>query len=178
MKLKLIGIAVAGLLAFAGVAQATDMFEHDDQRLDSLQKRAQQLALTLQRQPEAASTSRAQRGPRGRRGAQGTRGPQGPRGLQGSQGPQGPAGTFGSVISVDSSAAFLCSFESGACAVGSARAECPPGTTVTGGGYTGAGIITTVTYSARAGNGWGIVAVNLDEVPVSGLRAQAFCASH
>jgi hypothetical protein len=48
---------------------------------------------------------------------------------------------------------------------------------VTGGGYSGAGIVTTVTYSARSGNGWGVVAINLDEVSVSGLRAEALCAS-
>ena len=61
--------------------------------------------------------------------------------------------------------------------MGSARAECPPGSTLIGGGYTGAGILTTVTYNAPAGNGWGIVAVNLDEVPVTSLRAVAQCGS-
>jgi hypothetical protein len=78
---------------------------------------------------------------------------------------------------VDSPSAFLCSFEAGACAVGSAKVECPAGTALTGGGYTGAGILTTVTYSAPVGNGWGVIAVNFDEVPVTGLKATALCAS-
>jgi hypothetical protein len=89
----------------------------------------------------------------------------------------GPKGTFGTITSVASLPVFLCSFESGSCAVGSARAECPAGSTLIGGGYTGAGIVTTVTYDAPSSNGWGVVAVNLDEVSVSGLRAVAQCAS-
>jgi hypothetical protein len=176
-KIKLIVTAMAGVLAFAGVAQATGAFRHEDPQLDRLEDQAQKLASALQRSDDTARSSRARRGPRGRQGPQGARGPQGQKGAQGAQGPQGPAGTFGSIIAAQSPGTFLCSFETGACAVGSARAECPPGTTVTGGGYTGAGIITTVTFSARSGNGWGIVAINLDEAPVSGLRAEALCAS-
>jgi hypothetical protein len=55
--------------------------------------------------------------------------------------------------------------------------DCPPGTVLTGGGYTGAGIVTTVTWSASVGNAWAIIAVNLDEAPVSNLKAVAECAS-
>jgi len=33
-----------------------------------------------------------------------------------------------------------------------------------------------VTWSAPVGNAWGIIAVNLDEVPVTGLKAVAECA--
>ncbi len=168
MKLKLLIACIIGALAFAGVAQAAGLFAHEDNRMDQLQQRSTQLAQGL-RQPSAGISAR--RGPRGPKGARGARGPVGP------QGPAGAQGAFGGLLSVDSPPAFLCSFEAGPCAVGSARAECPPGTAVVGGGYLGAGIVTTVTYDARSGNGWGIVAVNLDEVPVSGLRAEAICAS-
>jgi hypothetical protein len=104
-------------------------------------------------------------------------GPKGAAGAKGATGATGAKGTFGAIVSVASAPTFLCSFETGSCAVGSARAECPPGTTLVGGGYTGAGIVTTVTYNAPSGNGWGIVAVNLDEVAVTGLRAVAQCGS-
>jgi hypothetical protein len=47
-----------------------------------------------------------------------------------------------------------------------------------GGGYTGAGIITTVTYDAPSGaNSWGVIGVNLDEFPVANFKAVAQCAS-
>jgi hypothetical protein len=170
-KFKAIVILTVGLLACAAAAQATGVIEHDDSRLDVLQSRTDRLEMAFRREASGATTSRVQNGPRGRRGPRGARGP------QGQAGPQGPAGTFGAVTGVQSSPTFLCSFEAGACAVGSARVDCPPGTKVTGGGYTGAGIVTTVTYNARVGNGWGIIAVNLDEFSVSGLRAEALCAS-
>jgi hypothetical protein len=81
------------------------------------------------------------------------------------------------VTNVEGPSVFLCSSEAGSCAVGSAVVDCPPGTMLTGGGYKGAGIVTTVTWSAPLGNGWGVIAVNLDEVPVAALKPVAECAS-
>lgn len=178
MRVKVIAVSVFGVLAFAAIAQATGVMEHKDPRLDEIQSRAQSLANGLQREPSQAGASRVRRGPRGIRGPRGPQGAKGAKGAQGIQGAQGPAGTFGSIVSVQSPSTFLCSFETGACAVGSARVECPPNTAVTGGGYAGAGIFTTVTFSARSGNGWGVIAINFDEVPVTGLRAEALCATH
>lgn len=177
MKAKLIAVTAAMLLMFVGVAQATGVFKHEDPQLDRLQAQAKTLARALERDQGSAGASKARRGKRGRRGPQGRRGPRGARGAQGAQGTQGPAGTFGTVIGVESSPAFLCSFEAGACAVGSARVECPAGTKLTGGGFTGAGILTTVAYSSQSGNGWAVIGINFDEVPVDGLRATAMCAS-
>jgi len=175
LKARIIAVAVFGVLAFAAAAQATGVIGHEDPQLDEIQIRAQKLANALQREASTANASRVRRGPKGIRGPRGSRGP---KGLQGAQGAQGPAGTFGSIVATQSLSTSLCSLETGPCAVGSARVECPPDTTVTGGGYTGAGILTTVTFSAKSGNGWGVVAINFDEVPVNNLRAEALCATH
>ena len=184
-RLKIAALTIVALSALTGVASAAGAFHHADPMRDELQIKQEGLEARFsarQDGSEAASASGAhsQRGARGPRGNRGPRGPQGPRGATGQQGPagaQGPKGTFGSVIRISGPAAFLCSFEAGSCAVGSTRVECPPGTTVISGGYTGAGILTTVTWSSPVENGWGIVAVNLDEVPVTNLRATAECAS-
>jgi len=165
VKLRIGGVVAVALLSFAGIAQAAGMFSHTDPQLDVLQRKAQQLASAFKIVDQQAGASRLARGPRG------------PRGIRGLQGPAGPKGSFSTVSVVESSPTYLCSFLAGACAVGSVRVECPPGTLLTGGGYTGAGIVTTVTYNAKSGNGWGVVAVNLDEVPVTTLRATALCAS-
>lgn len=179
MRLKVVVLSCLALLAVGGVAKASGLLEHEDARLDGIQQRAQTLEDGL-RTSDAGTASQSRQGPRGLRGPRGLKGEKGakgPTGATGATGAAGPKGTFGAITSVSSPPAFLCAFESGACAVGSARAECPPGTTLVGGGYSGAGIVTTVTYNAPSGNGWGIVAVNLDEVSVSGLRALAQCAS-
>jgi hypothetical protein len=165
-----IGLAVVGMLVLAGVAQAAGVLGgHEDPQLDEAAQEAKQLERTFKRSSGKASASA--------RGKRGKRGKRGPRGLRGPAGPAGLPGTFGRVSRVDSPSAFLCSFEAGTCAVGSAKVECPAGSIVTGGGYTGAGILTTVTYSSPTGNGWGVIAVNFDEVPVTGLKATALCAS-
>jgi hypothetical protein len=188
MKLKVGLCTIVLVLATAGVAEATGVFKHSDPEMNSVQQKQESLEGQLEESGaqglSADALSRGARGPRGRRGArgpQGQRGPQGPtgpKGATGATGPTGATGTFGSITSVSSVPAYLCSWEAGACAVGSTRAECPPGTTLVGGGYSGAGIVTTVTYNAPSGNGWGIVAVNFDEVPVTNLRAVAQCATH
>lgn len=175
-----VGLCVAvAVLATAGAAEATGVFKHADPAMNQVQQKQEELEGRLEvaggKGVVGDALSRGVRGPRG------IRGPRGPRGLSGSQGPAGatgPAGTFGSITTVSSPPAYLCSWEMGACAVGSTHVECPPGTTLVGGGYSGAGLVTTVTYDAPAGNGWGIVAVNLDEVAVTGLKAVAQCAAH
>lgn len=172
MRMKVVGTAVLGLLVFAAFAQAAGVFRHEDPARDIVAQRALALERTLKNEA-GASASRTARGPRGIRGPRGAQGPQGPKGATGAVGSKG---SFGSVASYSSSPSFLCAFESGACAVGTARVECPPGTVLTGGGYTGAGIVTTVTWSASIGNAWAIIAVNLDEVPVTSLKATAQCA--
>lgn len=168
--------AVVALLA-AGAAQASGVFAdgHEDPSYDAAEAKAGRLEVKLVKQAEGASEVSAR--PQGRRGPRGPRGFRGPRGPVGPTGATGPKGTFGSVSTVAGPSTFLCSFEAGACAVASTRVECPPGTILTGGGYTGAGIVTTVTWSAPVGNAWAIIAVNLDEVPVSNLKAVAECAS-
>jgi hypothetical protein len=168
--LKVMLLSCLALLAVGGIAKASGLIGHEDKRLDEVAQRTQTLEQGL-RQNNGATASRVRRGPRG------PRGPQGPKGATGATGAPGAKGSFAAIVSVASAPTFLCSFESGSCAVGSARAECPPGTTLVGGGYTGAGIVTTVTYDAPSGNGWGIVAANLDEVPVTSLRAVAQCGS-
>ena len=184
-KWKLVVVAAVAVLALAGAAQAAGVFNHDDPQMNALEQKQQ--ALEGQYQAKATELADALKGQRGPKGPKGARGPRGPRGATGPKGPAGltgatgATGTFGPITTAASAPAFLCAFETGSCAVGSASATCPPGTTLVGGGYVGAGIITTVTYDAPVGtipNTWGIVAVNLDEVPVTTLRAVAQCATH
>lgn len=170
MKIKFVVAAGVGALAFAGIAQGAGMFNHEDEHLNQLQRR--EVVLEQNFAQPSAGISRARRGPKGARGARG------PKGAAGAPGAPGPKGTFGSISSVSSAPTFLCSFETGPCAVGSAGVTCPPGTTLVGGGYTGAGILTTVTYDAPSGaNSWGVIGVNFDEVSVANFRAVAQCAS-
>lgn len=186
MKWKVLVCGCAALLALAGVAQAAGAFRHSDPKMNALEQEQQALEgrLGAKAGELADALKKPQRGPRGRQGPRGPRGPQGPTGPKGATGATGatgapgPAGTFGNITSTSSVGTYLCSYETGVCAVGSTRAECPPGTTLVGGGYSGAGLVTTVTYNAPSGNGWGIVAINLDEIPVSGLKAVAQCATH
>lgn len=175
MRFKVVFGVLFGLLALAGVAKASGVFEHADPAKDVVATRVQALEATMRGEARGAASS-AIRGPRGARGPKGPKGAQGVPGPAGPAGPTGPTGSFGSVVTVAGPPTFLCAFESGACAVGSTKVECPPGTVLVGGGYTGAGIVTTVAWSAPVGNAWAIIAVNLDEVPVSNLRASARCA--
>ena len=179
--LKVGAIMAALALLAAGLAQASGALSggHEEPGYDSAEAKVERLEEKLEKQAAGAPSAENARP----RGARGPRGPRGPRGIRGAQGPQGPAGptgpqgTFGSVISVDGPPIYLCSWEAGSCAVGSGRVDCPPGTILTGGGYKGAGIVTTVTWSAPVGNSWAIIAVNLDEVPVTNLRPVAECAA-
>jgi hypothetical protein len=186
MKLKVLACALIALLAVAGVARAAGAFRHSDPQMDVLEEKKTALEGALgEKATELADAlqkpQRGPRGPRGPKGATGENGATGPKGANGATGPTGPTGppgTFGTVAPVVGAGTYLCAYETGPCAVGSANVQCPPGTTVVGGGYAGAGIITTVTFSAPSGNGWGIVAINLDEIPVTSLKAVAQCAAH
>jgi hypothetical protein len=175
-KVKLIVGVLVALGALAGVASAAGVFKHADPAMNEAQAKQERLEARFESRASGPVAVEARAG-RHKRGPRGARGPRGPRGVRGAQGPAGAKGTFGSIVDVQGPAAFLCSFEAGSCAVGATQVACPAGTTLIGGGYTGAGIVTTVTWSAPVGNAWGIIAVNLDEVPVSDLRAVAQCAS-
>jgi Collagen triple helix repeat (20 copies) len=179
MKLKAVVLAGLAVLALAGVAKAAGMIGgHSNPAYDVVEEKTKRLEAKLEAQgDQGATASLARPGRRGPRGPKGARGLRGPKGATGATGPAGPKGTFGAVTSYASAPVLLCSFEAGSCAVGSTKIECPPGTILTGGGYTGAGMVTTVTWSAPVGNSWGVIAVNLDEVPVAGLKAVADCAS-
>lgn len=174
--LKLSAVLAAVALLAAGVAQASGALSggHEEAGYDAAEAKVERLEDKFAN--AGGSTAVAAR-PQGHRGPRGARGPRGPQGATGPAGPVGPKGTFGSVTSVDGPSVFLCSFEAGSCAVGSAVANCPPGTTLTGGGYKSAGIVTTVTWSAPVSNGWGVIAINLDEVPVTAFKPVAECAS-
>jgi hypothetical protein len=162
MRLKIVLLAALGLLAVAGVAQAAGLFGHSTPQ-SSLQQREQALMRKVEGQGHGqASISRVRRGPRG------------PRGFHGPKGATGPAGTFGAVTPVTGTATVLCDYAA-SCQVGSAAVECPSGTKVTGGGYTGAGIETIIARSAPVGNGWSIIAVNYYGSP--SVQAVALCAS-
>jgi opacity protein-like surface antigen len=182
--LKLFAAAAVAMLVLAGAAQAAGVFDHEDPKLNALEQKQQVLEGHYQaKATELTEALKGQRGPKGARGARGARGSQGatgPKGATGLTGATGATGTFGTIVTAAGSAVYLCAFEVGSCAVGSSTVTCPPGTTLVGGGYVGAGIITTVTYDASTNvpNTWGIVAVNLDEVPVTSLRAVAQCATH
>lgn len=188
MRWKIAALSVCALMALGGAAKAAGVFEHSDPQMNVLERKQQVLEGRFEgRAAELASALRSERGPRGPKGPRGARGPQGPNGATGPKGatgatgapgPTGATGTFGTVTNVAGPPVYLCSFEL-SCAVGSASVTCPPGTTLVGGGYQGAGIVTTVTYDAPGPpNGWGLVAINLDETPVATLRAVAQCATH
>jgi hypothetical protein len=170
MKWK-VGLSVLVLgLVFAGLAQASGMFG-DSNPKQVLEQRAEELAQKL-------NNRGAQVAGRGiTAGADRARGPRGKRGPRGPRGPQGPAGTFGTLTTVDGPVTTLCTFGSGVCAVGSATAECPAGTTVVSGGFRGLTIDSAVTWNRPVANGWSVIAVNWSEQLTADLRATAVCAS-
>jgi hypothetical protein len=179
MKWKVGLCTVVAVLATAGAAEATGVFKHSDPEMNNVQQKQEALEGQLEAAGGKNPTDEAlSRGARGPRGPKGQKGPQGATGATGPAGPTGATGTFGSITTVSGAPAYLCSWETGSCAVDSTHVECPPGTTLVGGGYSGAGLVTTVTFDAPSANGWGIVAVNLDVVPVTNLRAVAQCATH
>ena len=88
-------------------------------------------------------------GPRGAQGPQGPTGPMGATGAAGPEGPQGPAGTIASLRSFE----VWGSKGIGVWGTGTARAECPAGSLLTGGGiYTVDS--TPIGSEPRDGNAW------------------------
>ncbi len=164
MKWKIGVAAAAALLALTGIAQGAGVFDGSGGSNAEARERAIQKVFK-DRDAAAAAGALARRGPRGKRGPKGPRGP---------AGPAGPKGTFGSVTSVLSPSVSLCGWESGACSVGSATATCPPGTTVVGGGYAGAGIRAFI--SASVPGGWFVGAAN-ESVFSTTFKAEVLCAS-
>jgi hypothetical protein len=111
----------------------------------------------------------------------------GKRGLPGTQGPQGPAGQDGTpgvftandLAVVDGPITTLCADGGPAsCVVGSSIAQCPAGTTVVSGGYTGSLISGTVGDNQPLGpTAWEVIAINLDTTSTQTVQAVAVCAS-
>jgi len=171
MKLKLIAVVAVAVLAFAGVAKASGLFDQDSQRISAL-RAVERAAL---QGDSGASASRVLRGPKGPRGIRGPKGPKGAAGAKGATGVPGPAGTFGTVTQVIGPRTTLCGSEF-TCSIGSAHAECPPGTRVVGGGF--GGLYTGEDFfSFAAGNGWSVGAANWSEIPLTNFYATAMCAS-
>lgn len=108
----------------------------------------------------------------GLRGEQGIAGPQG---AQGQTGPTGPAGINGGFdpakVSYVTSATTV--LPSGG--VGSARADCPAGTKIIGGGATTSG--QSLWASTASGNGWFAGGIGYGFGIGGNLNAYAICAS-
>ncbi len=168
MKLRIIGLVALALLAFAGVAKASGMFDQSSAKVADM--KAQERAAT--RAGLGAAASAARRGPRGLRGPKGSNGAPGPKG---ATGPAGPAGSFGTITQVTGPNVTLCGFEF-SCSVGAAHAECPAGTRVISGGF--GGLYTGEDFfSFASGNGWSVGGANWSEVPLTSFHATATCAS-
>lgn len=161
MKLKIVGLAVLGLLAAAAVAQAAGVF---DNAAASNQRLARQKVLTRKAE-SVEQLARVRRGPRG---------PRGPKGSAGSTGPAGPKGSFSTITQVSGPETFICNYEL-ACSIGSAHAECPPGTRVISGGWAGAFYGTTY-FSFASGNGWSVGVAN-EGINGTTYHAVALCAA-
>ncbi len=151
-----------------------------------------------------ATASKVKRGPRGKRGPagpvgpagpQGERGPAGPQGQRGPAGPQGPKG--GEVAAQEAltkagealtglASKVNATIEKSATApqasgTRSAIAECPPGSTVTGGGFTFSGpdrASADIVQSEPEGNtGWHAVALQVGGNTNWNLIAWADCTT-
>lgn len=104
---------------------------------------------------------------RGQRGLPGQAGPAGP------SGPAGPVGGVTGTFTVDGPEVPTVP-GSGATAVKSSRADCPAGSFVLGGGFSG-GVRTFIADAVVSGNGYFVIGVNNGVLPES-IRAQAVCA--
>ncbi len=92
------------------------------------------------------------------------------------KGPQGPPG-IQSTSTVDGPTVSTCASGGPAtCTVVSSKAECPPGSTPTGGGFD-AGIRVFVAHARVSGNGYFAIFVEANEFFGSEVSAQAVCAS-
>ena len=114
-------------------------------------------------------------GSRGPAGADGQTGPAGPAGPQGSQGPQGPAGPT-QTLSVQQVLSVAVGIQPGQ--AGTASAQCPTGTIVTGGGFDLVGTAVVTTSAPGSGNDWFVVVSVPSTSPGSvALTAYALCTS-
>ena len=91
-------------------------------------------------------------GPKGEKGDTGARGPAGPKGEQGARGPQGAAGVTDTQIVTKTSG-------NNPSASKTARAFCPAGTVITGGGYSTSALSTDLVLqrSSPVGNSWEVI---------------------
>lgn len=111
--------------------------------------------------PRGEKGAKGPRGPRGRAGAQGLPGtpggPPGPAGAPGAPGPAGPPGPRGEP-GVAGFRSVAHSSSSNASSPKTARAFCPRGTTLTGGGYSTSVLSTELILreSTPRGNGWSV----------------------
>ena len=107
-------------------------------------------------------------------GAAGMQGPAGVQGPRGEPGPQGPAGTAGIV-------AINVVTEGGQMPVGSsagvARATCPSGTVLTGGGASPQHIGLTIYASFPEGNSWRVTYTRTTTTSPANFAAHAICAT-
>lgn len=166
MKIKLVLAVAFGMFAFAGIAQAAGLFDNRPAGAAALMHRAE--ALT-----RSTATARfARRGPRGFRGPQGPRGPQGTQGVPGSAGPKG---AFSTVTQVSGPSTTLCGYEY-ECSIGTAHAECPAGSRVVSGGFSGL-YTGEVFFQFASGNGWSVGAANWSTVPLTSFHATAICVT-
>jgi len=99
-------------------------------------------------------------------------GRQGAPGTPGAAGTPGPAGTIAGTIEAIGPVVPTGATGTGA-NVQSSKAECPPGTVVTGGGYHG-GVRTFIADATMSGNGYFVIAVNNGPLNES-IQATAVC---
>jgi hypothetical protein len=104
----------------------------------------------------------------------------GPAGTPGPAGPAGTAGTPGAAGTIASTIEPLGpDVATGASGTGTevqaSKAECPPGTVVTGGGYRG-GVRTFIADAHKSGNGYFVIAVNYGSLDAS-IQASAICGT-
>lgn len=179
MKWKAVVLAGFALVALGGIAKATGAI--DSSPIDA--KRQAMAEMVANREQAVTAeygrfNNRGQRGPRGfrgPRGAKGPAGPQGPKGATGATGATGPKGTFGSVAQVAGPTLVACGWEFGACSVVGTPINCPPGTVVTGGGFSNAGGYAFI--DSPIPTGWYIAVANEFASTPTTVRTFALCAT-
>jgi hypothetical protein len=160
VKIRLLLVVGVAALAFAGVAQASGMFEGSDPKEELLQRER--------------TLVRTMHGPGHQ--ALGRRGPRGPRGPRGFRGPAGPQGSFSAVTMVKGPTTVLAPFpEAGA--VGVSSVNCPAGSRAVSGGWQGGGILATVGYNAPGSGEWSVIMTNNNEFNSTSFNAIAICVS-
>lgn len=174
---QLVALVCCALVALGGVAKAAEVLGHGSSETVDKEQRLQTMA-EQRHVAEGVAQSAKTRGPRGRRGPRGLQGAPGARGAAGPVGPIGPAGpkgAFSSIIEAVAPNTYLCGYEL-LCSIGSSSVQCPPGTTVISGGWSG--LYEGIAYfSFKSGNGWAVGGANWNSIPDTEFRAIAMCAS-